>query len=192
MPTQGPAGQRRTSLRFAILGLLTRQPATGYDIKRDFDRTIGYAWNAHDSQIYPELRRLEADGLIRSEPARHDGRRRRTYRVTAEGRKALRVWLAEPAGRGFQRDEFLLRLFFLQHVTPEERARVLGLEVDRLEDELRMLRTVVGPFEDSDAASDAGHALRWQLAAAKVFEAGAVARLAFVRRLLDETEKTRS
>jgi PadR family transcriptional regulator, regulatory protein AphA len=190
--TGGAAGQRRTSLRFAILGLLTRRPATGYDIKRDFDRTIGYAWNAHDSQIYPELRRLEVDGLIRSEPAPTDGRRRRTYRVTPEGRKALRAWLAEPAERGFQRDEFLLRLFFLQQVTPLERAKVLGLEIDRLEEELRMLRRTLGPFEDSDAAGDASHALRWQLAAAKVFEASTAARLAFVRRLLGEAEETPS
>lgn len=186
MATEGPAGQRRTSLRFAILGLLTRRPATGYDIKRDFDRTIGYAWNAHDSQIYPELRRLEADGLIRPEATRPDGRRRRTYRVTIAGRKKLRAWLAEPADRGFQRDEFLLRLFFLQLLTPPERAAVLGLEVDRLEDELQLLRSVLGSFETSDAAADASHALRWQLAAAKVFEASTEARLSFVRDLLEE------
>ena len=112
--------------------------------------------------------------------------------MTPEGRKALRAWLAEPAGRGFQRDEFLLRLFFLQHVTPPERAKVLGLEIDRLEEELRMLRRELGPFEDSDAAADATHALRWQLAAAGAFEASTAARLTFVRRLLQEAEETPS
>jgi len=186
--TEGPAGQRRTSLRFAILGLLTRRPATGYDIKRDFDRTIGYAWNAHDSQIYPELRRLEEEGLIHSEPIKPDGRRRRAYRVTTEGRKQLRAWLAAPAERGFQRDEFLLRLFFLHLLTPPERAAVLRLEADRLEDELGLLKTVLSPFEGSQAAADTAHALRWQLAAARVFRASTEARLAFVRRLLGESE----
>jgi len=186
--TEGPAQQRRTSLRFAILGLLTRRPATGYDIKRDFDRTIGYAWNAHDSQIYPELRRLEEEGLIRPEATKPDGRRRRTYRVTAGGRKRLRAWLAAPAERGFQRDEFLLRLFFLQLLTPPERASVLRLEAGRLEDELRLLETVLGPFDRSGAAADTSHALRWQLAAARVFEASTRARLASVRQLLEESE----
>src|SRR5260370_3559686 len=109
--TEGPALQRRTSLRFAILGLLTRRPATGYDIKRDFDLTIGYAWNAHDSQIYPELRRLEEEGLIRPAATQPDGRRRRTYRVTAEGRKQRTAWLAAPAEPGLPPDELLLRPF---------------------------------------------------------------------------------
>jgi PadR family transcriptional regulator, regulatory protein AphA len=186
----GPAGQRRTSLRFAILGLLTRRPATGYDIKRDFDRTIGYAWNAFDSQIYPELRRLEADGLVRAEAATPGGRRRRTYRVTTEGRRELRAWLAGPAERGFQRDEFLLRLFFFQLLAPGARADVLALEAERLEEELKLVRGVLDAFEGSEAAADVAHALRWQLAAAQVFEASAQARLAAVRQLLVETEAT--
>jgi hypothetical protein len=46
----------------------------------------------------------------------------------------------------------------------------------------------LGSFETSEAAADASHALRWQLAAAKVFEASTEARLSFVRELLDENQ----
>ncbi|WP_342451693.1 PadR family transcriptional regulator [Arthrobacter sp. H16F315] len=52
------------SLRYALLALLTSQPLTGYDVYKHFERSVGYVWHAPDSQIYPELRRMEKDGLL--------------------------------------------------------------------------------------------------------------------------------
>lgn len=50
------------SLRHAALALLSAQPMTGYQLVQYFDDTVGLMWAASDSQIYPELRRMEADG----------------------------------------------------------------------------------------------------------------------------------
>ena len=53
------------TLGYAILGLLAKEPRTGYQIARAMNRPIGYIWTARHSQIYPELASLEADGLVR-------------------------------------------------------------------------------------------------------------------------------
>ena len=43
------------TLKYAILGLLNREPMTGYDIAKEFSKDLGEFWNAKHSQIYPEL-----------------------------------------------------------------------------------------------------------------------------------------
>ena len=48
------------SLKHALLGLLTHQPMTGYELKQFFDSSIQHFWNAELSQIYPTLKSLEA------------------------------------------------------------------------------------------------------------------------------------
>ena len=52
------------SLRHAILGFLSFQPFTGYDLKKAFDRSVRHFWPATQSQIYRTLAELDADGLI--------------------------------------------------------------------------------------------------------------------------------
>ena len=67
------------SLRHAILGLLARQPSTGYDLARLFDLSLRTTWHASHSQIYPELARLEEAGMV--EVVGH-GPRRKTTRLS--------------------------------------------------------------------------------------------------------------
>ena len=55
------------SLRYALLAVLTARPMTGYDLARTFHASVGHVWNAPNSQIYPELHRMENDGLIAGE-----------------------------------------------------------------------------------------------------------------------------
>ena len=62
-----------------ILGLLAIAPRSGYEIKAVVDRSTRFFWAASYSQIYPELRRLEQDGLIAGEDEPSGGRARRVY-----------------------------------------------------------------------------------------------------------------
>jgi len=50
------------SLRHALLGVIKDKPLTGYDLVRHFQGTLGFLWSAPQSQLYPELRRMEAAG----------------------------------------------------------------------------------------------------------------------------------
>jgi DNA-binding PadR family transcriptional regulator len=82
------------------------------------------------SQIYAETERLARLGLL-AEEREQTGRRRRSYRITAEGRAALAAWLAEPTDEPMQvRSLGLLKLFFAQHATPEDVAELARAQAE--------------------------------------------------------------
>ena len=95
-----------------ILGLLAWSPRTGYEIKQITDRSTRFFWGASYGQIYPELRRLEAAGLVGSREEPRGRVPRRIYSLTKEGRRALDAWLEEADETYEFRDEGLLKLFF--------------------------------------------------------------------------------
>lgn len=113
------------SLRHALLGVLSLKEATGYDIKRRFDRSMQFFWNAADSQIYRELRTMERDGLVCSRTEERAARpSKRIYRITVEGERELDTWLGSVPERQYIKDPFMLRMFFIGRL-PAHRARAL-------------------------------------------------------------------
>jgi len=103
-----------SATRFAILGLLSLEPMSGYDIRRAVDDVLRHFWNESYGQIYPTLAALEHEGLIRLMPAaaRASARRRKVYAIAPAGRRALAAWRRKPPVYRPFRDEMLLRLFF--------------------------------------------------------------------------------
>lgn len=100
---------RLNQTQVVLLGFLKGRPRTGYEIKALVDRSVRFFWNASVSGIYPELKRLEEAGLLRSE---QDGRRT-TYAMTDAGRQALRDWLTADETPSYElRHEGMLKLFF--------------------------------------------------------------------------------
>jgi PadR family transcriptional regulator, regulatory protein AphA len=97
---------------YVILGMLGWRPMSGYEIKSIVDKSTRFFWAASYGQIYPELRRLAAAGLIEGKASPQGGRRRNVYRLTPAGRKELRVWLDADPEVFELRDEALLKLFF--------------------------------------------------------------------------------
>src|SRR3954470_22911869 len=96
-----------------ILGLLQLGPRSGYEIKQVVDRSTRFFWAASYGQIYPELKRLEQEGLIAGDDAPTGGRARRVYRLPPAGRTELAGWLRSEGELTVElRDESLLRLFF--------------------------------------------------------------------------------
>jgi PadR family transcriptional regulator, regulatory protein AphA len=119
-----------------ILGLLQLGARTGYDIKRLSDSSTRFFWGASYGQIYPELRRLAAAGLIKPASRPRGGVGRTEYTVTARGRRALRDWLTEkPASLLFDyRDEPLFKLFLGDLLTKEEVAANLRQAKEEFEE----------------------------------------------------------
>jgi DNA-binding PadR family transcriptional regulator len=103
-----------------LLGLLASKPCSGYDIKRVVDRSTRFFWAASYGQIYPELKRLEAEGLIEGEDRPNGGRSRRVYTLTPAGREALLEWMRSGITTIALRDESLLRLFLADELPREE------------------------------------------------------------------------
>jgi PadR family transcriptional regulator AphA len=107
-------------VEFVILGALAKKPQSGYEIKQLVDHSTRFFWAASYGQIYPELRRLEAVGLVESEADDQGGRKRNRYHLTESGRERLRAWLLEPSAGYEMRDEGLLKLFFARALDPDE------------------------------------------------------------------------
>jgi PadR family transcriptional regulator AphA len=104
--------QTLTPVSYLVLGWIARSPATPYELKRRVADSVGYFWHFPHSQLYAEPARLVELGLLEEE-REQEGRRRRVYSITAEGRSALEEWLREPTSVPPEiRDIGLLKLFF--------------------------------------------------------------------------------
>lgn len=132
----------RKSTPYALLGLLSIEPMSGYDIRRELQESLSFFWNESYGQIYPALRRLTAQGLIA--PVDHgpkDGRDRRAYSITPRGRSCLRQWLGEAPRPVRVSDEFLLKIF-LSRLAPAGACR------DHITRHLAQSRERLGEYEN--------------------------------------------
>jgi DNA-binding PadR family transcriptional regulator len=125
-----------------ILGMLALGKCTGYDIKQFVDKSTRFFWAASYGQIYPELKRLEAQGLVRGRPEPSGGRARTVFALTDEGRQALEAWLTARPELGYElRDEGMLKLFFSDAV-PEARIEHVRAMREQCERKLAALKQV--------------------------------------------------
>src|SRR3954453_12247734 len=90
---------------YVILGMLSWRPMCGYEIKSLVDTSTRFFWAASYGQIYPELRKLSAAGLIEGKAGPQGGRRPNVYRLTPAGRSELESWLTLDAEVFELRDE---------------------------------------------------------------------------------------
>jgi PadR family transcriptional regulator, regulatory protein AphA len=128
-PTTGRS-RKLNATSYVVLGMLSYGPATSYQLKQQVSRTIGNFWAFAHSQLYDEPARLVTAGLV-SQTTEEGGRRKRTYSITDEGRRALAEWLSEPTLEQTEvRDTGLLKLFFGMGATPDN---IRQLAKDRYE-----------------------------------------------------------
>jgi DNA-binding PadR family transcriptional regulator len=144
-----------------VLGLLKFQPRTGYDIKRVTDISTRFFWRASYGQIYPELRALEAAGLVRSRDEPHGRRLRRVYELTANGERALREWLEDESDLYEVRDEGLLRLFFGELVSDQELLALVRRRREVFERHAELFRAIGA--ELGELTDPSGEVLRYGL-----------------------------
>ena len=95
-----------------ILGMLSHEDLTGYEIKKRMDTTLKYFWGASYGSIYPALGDLVERGLAAKRDGAENGRNKLIYSITEEGRAYLKAWLVLPVEKDELRDETLLKLFF--------------------------------------------------------------------------------
>ncbi|MEH0108580.1 PadR family transcriptional regulator [Tersicoccus sp. MR15.9] len=142
------------SLRFALLALLRVGPLSGYDLQKQFSESVGHVWHAPDSQIYPELRKMEAEGLVAAEEQpRGERATRRVYHVTDAGDRAFTDWMRTPLAYSRVRDPAHLRAAYLETTTPAAARAFLSAhiaqwqgEIARWEAELSRIDAVENPM----------------------------------------------
>lgn len=126
--------------RYILLGLLSHEPMSGYDMKKRIDRMVSQFWSVGYGQIYPTLGTLEEEGLIEkimSETSK--GPTRNVYAITPSGRDCVEKWLLLPEEREYVRYEILLKLFFGGKLNPAANLQRIKSFRMRHEQHLKML-----------------------------------------------------
>ena len=130
-----------STLRYAILGLLAREPMSGYDVAQRLKLPIGYFWQASHSQIYPELDKLQRDKLVTHRVVQQRSRPdKKIFSITPAGRSALAAWVLVHPEPAPVREEMLLKTYsswivdrtdaaaFYRAAEREQRAHLAELE----------------------------------------------------------------
>lgn len=134
------------NLKMVMLGFLEDGERTGYELKHLMGRSVGFFFGASYGSIYPALRDLEAEGLVRVREVVQSGRpNKKIYGITPEGGRRFREALAGPPASDTYRSEFLMHLFF-GHL--HEPGRLLELVRERREEKLAAIRTLEGVGEE--------------------------------------------
>ena len=100
--------------KYAVMGVLSICPASGYDIKKFMECSTSNFWNESYGQIYPILKQLVEEGLAARHAEKQEGKPEKyIYTLTEQGKEGLRDWLSESVESGVDRNELLLKLFLV-------------------------------------------------------------------------------
>ncbi len=92
--------QRLTTFEYALLGLISISPMTGYDIHKVFATTPFAHFSSSPGSIYPALQRLSSRGLLKAVLDKStEARPRRVFTLTSQGKEAFEAWLRQPVTR---------------------------------------------------------------------------------------------
>jgi DNA-binding PadR family transcriptional regulator len=104
------------SVKHAVLGLVIERPGYGYELIQRLEQRIE-GWRTSETAVYPALRSLRAEGMIRARDAAVEGivsahRGVVWYEATDAGHEELRAWVRAPSDLAPQRDPFWLKVAF--------------------------------------------------------------------------------
>jgi len=108
---------KENKTKYALLGVLSQESGSGYDIKKFCDSSIGYFWNENYGHIYPVLKKMEEERLITKEVKQTVGNpTRNIFSITQEGKEELEKWLMLPVEKKPIRSELLLKIFLSKDI----------------------------------------------------------------------------
>lgn len=129
------------SIEYAILGLLSWRPMTGYDIKKMFAGSAAFYWSGNNNQIYTTLVKLHENDLVtRQVEVQEDSPARKIYSITAKGQAELKKWLlSQPEPPQFK-NTFLVQLAWADQLSQEELDALLEKYEAEMQMQLAMLQ----------------------------------------------------
>lgn len=128
------------SLPHIILGMLRREPKSGYDLKKQLESVIRFFWEADISRIYRSLNDMEKKGWVEHETIiQQDSPNKKVYSLTSDGRRELEKWLAEPGKTSGTNNPFLAQLHFSDAIPAKAQLLVMEARLAELEADLAEL-----------------------------------------------------
>jgi PadR family transcriptional regulator AphA len=128
-------------VRTICLGILTRGPATGYEIKKLFeDDGYQHFVEASFGSIYPALNRLTEEGLVSvREEAQEKRPDRKVYSITTAGRNAFLGALLKPLPEDRHRSPFAFAMLFSHLLPPPRVASMVDAYIAQIEGKLAQI-----------------------------------------------------
>lgn len=125
------------SLPHIILGLLRKQPKSGYTLKKELETTIHYFWEADISRIYRSLNEMQSKGWVEFETViQEDSPNKKVFSITNVGKMELQKWLSEPGKSTGANNAFLAQLHFSDAISIGAQLQVMEARLDTLRIEL--------------------------------------------------------
>jgi DNA-binding PadR family transcriptional regulator len=135
---------------YLVLGMLRLGAKSGYAIKKATDISTRVFFPTSLAQVYPELSRLQGDGLVTRRDDPQGARSRSAYSLTGEGEEALLAWLRSERFVPTQlRDEGLLRLFFADALPLDDQIALVRRMRDRARAAQDWMQTEVLPAAEA-------------------------------------------
>ncbi|HIW96617.1 MAG TPA: PadR family transcriptional regulator [Candidatus Corynebacterium gallistercoris] len=104
------------ALEHAILVSLAERPGSGYQLSRQFAKSIGHFWSTTHQQIYRTLKKLQDQGLITARDVAQEGKPdKKIYQLTHKGQEELSAWVATPTDLPQLRSDFGVKLRGAEH-----------------------------------------------------------------------------
>ena len=154
---------KKGKTRFAVLGILSYGPMSGYDIKKFYEQSVAGFWSESYGQIYPILKRLAEEELTTRSVHKQKGKPdRHIYALTEKGREELQQWLVEPTSRHIGRHEILLKLMFGKQISVADNIHQIEHFQNRQTNELKEIEILKKRFELAEV--DDPNLPFWQLA----------------------------
>jgi PadR family transcriptional regulator AphA len=142
---------RLTTTSYAILGLLSIRDWSTYELAAQMRRSLRYFWPRAASGIYEEPRKLVEHGFAEARRTSTGRRPRTVYRITDDGRAALRRWIDDPRadGRGYE-SEPLVRFFFGNTATKDALLAAIDQIGARGKADMASWAEVAGPYAEGE------------------------------------------
>jgi PadR family transcriptional regulator, regulatory protein AphA len=125
------------AIQYAILGLLSWKPSSGYELKKVFEDSPYLYWSGNNNQIYKSLLQLQKDGLITYETIHQDGApSKKIYTVTKKGTAELKEWIAAASATPEFKKPFLIQLAWADMMNKDELSALLTKYEKEIETQL--------------------------------------------------------
>lgn len=127
---------------YIILGSLTIRDMSGYEIRKLMSYSTAFFSNVSYGSIYPALSKLEKNGLVISKEVVENGRYKKIYEITEEGRRLFNDMMEEPLRPFNFRYEILIRIFFAQNLSMPKLASLVAQHIEQLDELANELKEI--------------------------------------------------
>lgn len=158
-------------MEYVILGLLSHETLTGYEMKKRMDTTMSLFWSGSYGSIYPTLQKLSDKGHIVSMETTNNGRDKINYSITHSGKEYLQQWLRKPVIKDELKYETMLKLFFGSEIGKKDSIKHIQQFEDRMVQMLPRLKASVDILQDDDSEAAHEYYMLTALYGVKMYEA---------------------